>query len=338
MSAVSFIKTFFLSTIALLLSVGALNFFMDPAWTFSHSHRFNNVQGASNERIQKSNLLHFKKANYDALLLGSSRVTFFNQNDFKNNHVFNYAFSLGMPQEYAPYIDYAKKQNMQDIKKVYLGVDFFGSNKNFHNDVNPKEVFETIEGCCYRYRMLFSIDSLKTALFSFKAALTHNPGYRSYRRNNITMSAPRSEASVKKDVENKAIKAYMGDILHYAFNPEYVNPLKQLKEKNPDTQFIVFTTPTSDVYLKKLFELGHKEAYKQWLTALVDTFGSVYHFMDFNDVTTHYEHYYIDYHHLYPRYTSWIVDRLEGRDNPKIPQNFGILLNKENLQSYLDRI
>ena len=338
MQSYQFIKTFFLSFISLLLFVASLNFFMDPNWTFSHSHALNNIQKASNERIQKSNVLYFRESNYDALLLGSSRVTFFNQYDFKSLKTYNYAVSLAMPQEYEAYIDFAKKQNKKDFNTIYIGVDFYGSNKNMQSQTNAKEIFYDIQTCCYRYKLLFSIDSLKTTLQSLKMALKNDPGYRSYKRNNITMSAPRDKESVRKDVESKTVKEYMGNIHEYQFNVKLKETLMSLKKKNPHTKFVIFTTPTSDVYLKKLFELGHKEAYKQWLTLLVDVFGEVYHFMDFNTVTKNYSDYYIDYHHLFPRYTSWIVDRLQKRENSNIPKDFGILLNNKNIESYLKNI
>ena len=338
MHAKTFIKIFFLASAMLLLLVASFTLFMDPTWSFSHSHRFNNTQEASNERIQKSNVLYFKPAHYDALLLGSSRVTFFNQFDFKNNKVYNYAFALAMPDEYAPYIHFAKKYNQATIKKIYIGMDFFATNKNFKNDVNAQEIFESIESCCYRYKLLFSIDSLKTALFSLKAALTNDLGYRSYKRNNVTRSAPRSKESIKKDVEHKKVSQYMGDISHYQFNPNFKQSLIDLNQENPEINIIPFTTPVSRVYLQKLFDLGHKDAYKQWLRTLVEIYGKVYHFMDFNTVTNNYVDYYIDYHHLYPRYTKWIVDRLEKRDNSAIPKDFGKVLTKANIEAYLSNL
>lgn len=130
----------------------------------------------------------------------------------------------------------------------------------------------------------------------------------------------------------------MGNIENYEFNPKLKEELSLLKRENPHSIFIIFTTPTSDVYLKKIFDLGYKEAYKQWLRTLVQVFGEVYHFMDFNSVTNNYSDYYIDYHHLYPRYTKWIVDRLERRDNPAIPKDFGKLLNKNNIEGYLKKL
>ena len=144
MSNSNFLKAFLFLNLVFLSLIGGFIYFMDPFWTFSHSHKFNSIQYASNEREQKSNLLYFREANYDGLLLGSSRVTFLNQKDFDNIKVFNYSFSLATPEEYLKYVEFAKKQNKKDFEYIIIGLDFFGSNKNIEKNANPDDIFKNI--------------------------------------------------------------------------------------------------------------------------------------------------------------------------------------------------
>ena len=92
MKFTNFIKGFFLLNIFFLSIISAFVYFMDPYWTFSHSHKFNSLQNSTNEREQKSSLLYFQHKQYNALLLGTSRVTFINQNDFKSYLIHFYIF------------------------------------------------------------------------------------------------------------------------------------------------------------------------------------------------------------------------------------------------------
>jgi hypothetical protein len=338
MSYKKFIKLFFLSALTVILGAGAINYYIDPYWTFSHSNYLNSVQNAPNERQQKSNYLYFRDKSYDSLLLGSSRVTFFNQYDFKNLNTFNYSFSLAMPKEYEPYIEFAKKCNKKDFKYIFIGVDFFGSNGNFDNNTNPKEIFKNTTSCCYRVKMLFSIDALHTSLFNIKASLQRDYGKRSYDRDNITYTSKISPQKVEKIVENEKVKNYQGDILHFKYNENYKEIFKSIKAKNPNSKIVIFTTPTSSFYLKKIFSMGLKDEYKRWLRELVEVNGEIYHFMDFNTITDHYENYFIDYHHLQPRFTTLIVDRVLGLKNENLPHDFGKVLNRENIEKYLDKI
>ena len=58
---------------------------IDPLWSFAYDNKFNTIQKGFNERQQKTNNVYFNGLNeYDRILLGSSRTTFINQNDFQN--------------------------------------------------------------------------------------------------------------------------------------------------------------------------------------------------------------------------------------------------------------
>ena len=188
MKFTNFIKGFFLLNIFFLSIISIFIYFMDPYWTFSHSHKFNSLQNSTNEREQKSSLLYFQHKQYDALLLGTSRVTFINQNDFKNMNVFNYSFSLANPIELSEYIEFAKKQNKKDFEYIIIGLDFLGTNLNADKNQNPKEVFDEVTNPFYKYKLLLSIDAFTLSIENLKRSLLHRPGGRSYNRENVAFT------------------------------------------------------------------------------------------------------------------------------------------------------
>jgi len=83
-----------------------------------------------------------------------------------------------------------------------------------------------------------------------------------------------------------------------------------------------------------LVELKLVNTYLEWLKDLVNSWGSVWHFMTFNTVSND-ETYFADAHHHSPQVTRWISDRLLGQTRPDAPPDFGVLLTRENIESQL---
>lgn len=331
----TFIKGFFLLSIIFLSIIAFFNFFIDPYWTFSHSHKLNSLQKSSNEREQKSNLLHFQNKQYDSLLLGTSRVTFLNQNDFKNMNVFNYSFSLSNPNNLNEYIEFAKKENKKDFKYIIIGLDFLGTNKNAKENQNPKEIFNDVRSFFYRYKLLLSIDSFKLSIENMKRSILNRAGGRSYNRENIAFTTNFDPSEVKEKVENISIEEQDGNLKNYEFNDNYKMVLENIKKSNPNSKFIVFTTPVSVPYLNRIIKKGFYNSYKKWLKQSVEVFGQVTHFMNKNSITNGYSKYFMDYHHIYPEYSSLVINKLQDINTTTSPKDFGILLNKDNINTYL---
>ncbi len=122
----------------------------------------------------------------------------------------------------------------------------------------------------------------------------------------------------------------------YEYNPDYKKVLLQLKEKYPDTQFIIFTTPISTPLFQALVEEGRLADYEQWLTDVIDVFGGVYNFMYPNTVTNDITNYF-DGHHFYPEVGTMIAHRIDGTLTG-VPEDFGQYVTKENLEDHLRNV
>ena len=105
MKSTKWIKIFFGLSLIGVLFVGGVNYIVDPLWMFDYSNKFNQKQDGFDERQQKTNYIYFKsQGNFDGILLGSSRATFVNQNDFIDMNIFNYSSNSMQPFEYKGYI------------------------------------------------------------------------------------------------------------------------------------------------------------------------------------------------------------------------------------------
>lgn len=335
---------FFLASVLSVIALFALfNYTIDPLWTFCHSNRYNNAQPGFDERQLKTNRAYFcGLKQYDALLLGSSRTTYINQHDFKGMHVFNYASVSMYPKEYKGWITLAKKIKGAPFKTIILGVDFFGSSdgpfarQQMQQAPDPMHYLEVASAPLYRYKMLFTMDTLHKSIESVKHS--HRLGTIDYTRDNVKRTIHIGTARKMQAVHHQT--GLYNNLVYgknYHFNPHLKEIFKALKRENPDTRFILFTTPISTDMFRFLVKQGNLGDYKQWLGTLVDVFGEVYDFMGVNTITNDPSNY-ADLHHFYPEFGKLIADRITGTPNPALPSDFGTRITPDSLQTHFKKI
>jgi hypothetical protein len=317
-------------------SVGLVNYIIDPLWCFSHTNQFNKKQKGFNERQQKTNFVNFHNLdNFDGVLLGSSRTTFINQNDFIGMNIYNYASSSMRPYEYKGYIDFFKKKKEADLKYIIIGSDFYGT--GIPKDVKfekPEFYIENTQGILYRYKMLLSIDALKTSAHNVLGKLRGLPQY--YSRNNVKFQPKVSEKERLERYTRNIIrhtKNLTGD--EYSWDDSYESILRQIKYDNPNSKFIVFTSPVTADLLISIIKTGKRiNEYERWLRLLIDVFGEVHHYMTINSITTNLENY-PDDDHYYPHIAKLLANKLSGTDHKNVPKDFGIILNQSNIDEFI---
>jgi hypothetical protein len=307
-----------------LLAIGVINYYMDPLWCFSHSHRWNNAQLDLNDRQQKTNALVFQKPDFDSVLLGSSISTYINHNDFRGMKVYNYASPLMRPWEYGGYVANAIKAGGRAPKNIILGLDFFGSNKIMRERFDePIKYYETANSFLYRYKVLFNIKTFDFSKRNYKQSrkVTRAVYTREYIRSFPDLGRHKIKLT---DTDKKTEK--------YEYNNELKGILGNLKETNSASHFIVFLTPASRHYYCYYVKQGRLPDYKRWVRDVVDVFGGVYNFMYLNPVTEN-DNNFFDAGHFYPKVGTLIARKISGDydGNP----DFGILVTPENLENHL---
>jgi hypothetical protein len=316
------------------------NYIVDPLWLFQHENEWNSIQQGFNERQQKVNKLTYSNKSYDALLLGSSRSTYVNQHHFQGLNVFNFAVSSMYIEEYKGYLDYAKKLNGKPIDYVFLGLDFFATNKyrQIENQA-PSFFIDQTNSYLYRFKSLASFETLGKSLEVYRSSKNHSPKFidhRFYDRKNVATPFPVTNDLIKSRIETNIYNFFEEDEI-YEYDPSVINQLKSIVESNPDTKFIVYTTPvTLPRLVVQLQNPEYLSGYKQWLRDLTDVFGEVNHFMDINQVTSSIENF-VDSHHFTPEIGSQIIDFIWNTSNSP-SDGFGKKINQLNLTTYLAEI
>lgn len=337
MTSKNWIKTWFLISIIIISIVGLSNYIIDPLWTFSHSNKYNSYQKGFNERQQKTNYVYFNGLdNYDGVLLGSSRTTFINQNDFGGMKVYNYSLSSLFPSEYEGYLNFSKKIKGEDFKYIVIGADFYHSmkQKKIEHEL-PSYYIDNASSLFYRYKALISLDLLKKSWVNFKFYLRKKPK-KYYSRDNVRHSQKVSEKTRLANY-TKMLKLHTDTFIgsNYEPNENYIEILKKLKKYNPNSKFIIFTSPISADLLSSIIMNGKRIGeYQKWVKEIIEVFGEVHHFMSVNSVTKNLQNY-PDDDHYYPYIAKLLANKISKKDNPDIPKDFGILLTKDNIDAYL---
>lgn len=324
----------FLAVLACCLGgVATFNAGVDPLWLFAHASSWNSRQVGFDERQQKTNRITFGGFDYDAVLLGSSRVTFIDQHDFPGMKVFNYAASGMRPEEYAGYVRYARERGGGGVKTVIVGIDFFGTNRNYGGRAaSPEHYVGVSRRPLYRLESLISLDTLKRSQGNLKA---RGEDCDCYGRDNVKrMVRPQGER--KAQILTKDLAVFRREIYgpSYAYDDSLAGQWRRLVDENPGIRFVVFTTPISHPLFATLVDTGHLPHYERWLTEVVAAFGEVYDFMGANSITGDKANYQ-DGGHFYPEVGRLVALRLFA-DGSGVPPDFGVRVTRDNLERHLE--
>lgn len=321
-----------------LAGVGLFNSYIDSLWLFPHKNKWNEVQFGFNERQQKTDYISYRPFTYDGVILGSSRTTFINENDFVGLNSFNYAVSSMDPREYDAYIEYAKEQKGSDLSNIVIGLDFLGTNKNREIGFDEPEVYlNNARSFLYPIKSYVSMDGITYSRNTIEHSIHDSKDIDRYNRENIKQM--RDYTKEERDAQIAAqVDKFSKEI--YGGNYEYQNMkeiLGTVKEHNPNTKFYVFTTPVSEPLFRTMIQAGRWDDYERWLRDAVDVFGEVHHFMYLNSITTNLDNY-MDGHHFTPEVGTMIAHKVTQQEDPAIPSDFGVVITKENIDEVLDEI
>jgi hypothetical protein len=336
MKSQQWIRVWMLTVIIPVLSIGVVNYLVDPLWSFGHHNRFNAEQSGFDERQQKSNRLYFSGMEaYDGILLGSSRSSFINQNDFAPMRIYNYAFNGMQAEEYAGYLEFAKRLKGESLKYVIIGADFANTMLLPKKYAPPESYIARTTAPLYRFKMLFTLDLLERSLDDIKRA--RSIPLKHYNRDNVKFRRKLPEPlRIKQYRKNMIAHTNYFDRRRYERDPDYFSLLRKIKRENPETRFIVFTSPVSaDLFVSIIRNRDAEHEYRQWIRGLVDIFEEIYCFMDVNSVTSDL-HNYPDDSHFYPEVGSILATKLQSGNFDTEPADFGTPVNRHNVDAFLE--
>jgi hypothetical protein len=297
------------------------------------------LQSGFNERLQKSAYLTYSDTNqYNGVLLGSSRTTYYNSNDFLNKKIFNYSVSGIYPYEYGEFIDYLKKiKHQPTLEYIVLGVDFYGSQAQRKSKNKTVFTFRELEDkYTFIFKSLFNLKTLSHSLKNLKRWARNKTGNRSYTRENFVVVDRVPEKKVKSKTQHKIKTYYRG---YTEYNENYTRILTKLKINNPESKFIIYTTPLAKPFLDHIFQNDQLfKYYVRWIRELTDIYGEIYFFTQYGDFAYKYTTYSKDGEHYYPAIGKYILNTVSGAEPSKTYENTYTVLNSSNIDHFIDQI
>ena len=296
-----FYKTLTTLSIILLLVI-AVNYLNDPLWVSDRVNFLNKEQQGFNERQQKTNKLFFTEKKYDSVMLGNSKVTYINQNHFKNAKLFNYALSDMRVFEFDDYINFFKEK-MGQAKYIILGIDFSSCLEREVKIQKPEFYIQNSKSNFYQYKQLLSYDTL---LYSFRNFLKIFSSKKTiYDRNNVKIKQNYKmiddfEIDLK-EWEEDAKKDYQ----LAKYNKNFEKNFSKIRLNNPKSKIITIFLP--DFMPKFLFYDKSKAIYNSCVKDAEKYSDLVFNFMKFNKITIDPNNYYYG-SHFKPEIGKWIMD------------------------------
>ena len=320
----------------LLLNVGVILIvsYFDPLMCTSLINGWNRITPVIDSRFQKTSRLLNDHSVYDALLIGSSRVEQFRQEDFAPLKVFNYGLPSLYPDEYREYIDFFLRAHGATTKKIFIGLDFYGTNAGMYEHAkSPSFYIDTCSSVLYPLRSCMSWDSVKHVIRMLRGKRDQF----CYDRITLNKLTKRATTAESADMVAKQIDTYRRNVYGgYHYNTGYGAQLRALRERYGKFGIVVFTTPETERLFQVLIEQGRVDDYIHWLNDIVEVFGEVYDLSLPGSFAATPENF-LDAHHLYPERASSITAIITGGTAPT-PGVLGYHVTKANLRQHLDLI
>lgn len=296
--------------------IGGINWLVDPLW-YRQGNILTGKNFAFNERISKTNLFFRTKdkANYDCIILGSSRVIALRASNFRDNTCFNYAFKGG---EVEDFIDYAKSLKQVGIKpqKVYIGVDGLNFVQKTRREREP---FDLDKVATQSFAEAYL--SADTFIFSIMTLLGVSPDPGNYYDRNF------------EPVDFTHPPVYEPDFYKPLSQQEcdlsIVQPFANLRQIFPDAEFIGYVPPVSawsivnDTYGRGLMDCQLTASY-----LLAQSYDVMYDFTIPSQITKNPDHTF-DGSHYSVEVNNEIADILQGEG-----VSFGLQVDRYSFEEY----
>ncbi|NEO53251.1 MAG: hypothetical protein F6K54_09280 [Okeania sp. SIO3B5] len=223
--------------------------------------------------------------------------------------------------------------NQKDLDLVIIGLDFFMFNKFRENSVNFSE--HRLEK-----EHIFSEDFINVS-FSLDATLASMETIVNSNKNQLDNSGYRVNRLLKfKGAINNAFERNFG---MYKLSIQFLGELKIIVDLCQQNQIklISYISPSHATQWEVIRISGEWSTFEEWKRQVVKIIP-VFNFSGYNSITTEPIHNdmenYRDNSHYTPKVGNLILNRLLSYKEEEVPQDFGILINSENIESHLTKI
>ncbi|MCP2728965.1 hypothetical protein [Limnofasciculus baicalensis] len=331
------------------LSVGLFNIIVDPYDVFDTP----NFLGINHSKPEKDNTDRLFKAldiiriKPVTIFLGSSRTKQgLNPSHpalSSNQPAYNLALNGPNNYEIFRYLEHAIA-NQKDIKEVIFGVDFFMFNSSLKNqpsfsedrlEKNHLTINDAITST-------FSWDAYSKSIETIKASLKDPNKNDDYGKNGF-MPNRNLEKGQNEWRFSSGITLYFSLHSDYKFSNQYLSDFKRIVDlcQEHGITLKVFISPSHAIDLEAIRATGRWEVFEQWQREIVKI-TPVWDFSGYNSITTepisNSMKNYADNSHYTKPIGDLILNRILSYKAETVPQDFGILLTPDNIESHIEQL
>ena len=326
--------------LAICMCVMIVNWLVDPLWCFNHPVPAGHWQAMFNDRVQKANILVFKRPRVGTLLLGSSRVMYTDPALWGKDG-FNYAVNTMVPSEYAPAVRNVRRTvGMPD--KIVAGFDFLGASVRREQEAASRSVdtrrhVDEAASPLYRMKCLLDYNVFRNAVKNvFRKGFEEKDGtirYDGGPRPVLHLAFVNPGPSVRREFLADNLQIYGRSYASFLYDGGHREKLAEFRAEAGDATILPFTTPEGTPFLRIIANTsGLLDDYERWIRDLVRVFGRVWNFMYVNSVTSD-PYLYKEPSHFGPQISEWIASRVLGSGS--CPPDFGVLVTERNIDEHL---
>ncbi|QWR76879.1 hypothetical protein [Candidatus Magnetomonas plexicatena] len=344
------ILIFFLVSTSLIL----FNFIIDSNGYFQLI-KINGINANKYEIISEyaTKLYYARCAKPAALMLGTSRMMVFKPSDVEhyiNMKTYNLSLSGSNVYEQFNYFNYMVKN--YDIKYVILSLDFFSYSPENKDKIGFNErrfkhgfLLSDFKDALFGLQSLkSSVDAVRNNIAGKCAQINWTEGYSTWCEKEKAVQEY-GDVIIERDMKN-SLKVFSTDPLGYnseAFkNPDSINDNLLLLKRIVNTckeRGITLKLYISPIYKNQfdlIYAMGLGDTYEKWKYEIAQI-ADYYDFTGRNSVTSD-KSLWWDTSHLKAQYGKYIFARIFGDNKTTVPEDFGILITKENAAENITKL
>lgn len=346
-SSKKFSILFIFTSLFLFLLNAILNYYIDPYGIFENS--FLKKEIGKNERYSK--IQHLDQNPFNSFVIGSSRIGLTDPKileQYLNEKFYNFSLGNANLFDITLLLNYLKKKKNIFTLYIQIDLDYWNELTNYKN-FNPYRFWhfnlnnETqINYYSYYLFNFFGCAIIKKIMLNFfdnKHSKIQEIIYNNDGRWEYTTKKREREDNLNRYIHNERTLNPTSDhpkIIFKEINQEIENAIKNINKfcKDNSIKCIFFTTPL----YKNLYETFSREYVENFLKLLLKNIDyPVYHFAYLNSITTN-PFWYYEMHHYIEELSFLIAARIFNDKSIEVPEDFGVLLTKENMDVELEKI
>lgn len=342
-----------LTIIVIGVAVSVINRIVDPygLWAAPVLPGINDqkvVQATQARLFKAATIMRLKP---EVIFLGTSRTEFGMDPSYLAlpGPAYNLGINGANLDEIRAYLAHAIYNNPH-LQRVFLGLDLFSfaatTNVGIRTGFDPGRLQRESLPLTDYVASLLSLDALQASVDTIRASRS-GEALAPYNTLGSQTAAVRRIELRRVSMQDK-MRESMGIYLN---NPNRLHGFELSGSAMDDLRNIVrlakskgitltaYFSPTHVAHMEVLHARGLDSVYENWKRQIVDLIGDVWDFSGYNSVTSEpigsAMHNFWDVSHYRQGVGHWMIDRMLGRENPQLPQDFGVLMSRENLAERL---